>query len=254
MTVCRVDHDDVDTRCDERCRSFFAIGPWSDRRADAETPVFVLQRIRVPIRLQKVLDRNEPDELLVAVDDEELLDAMLMQELLRALVRNARRHGDELFRHQPRDGLVLVLRETRIARGEDADRMIALDDGHAADVVLAHHAERLAEGLIRSHRDGCDHHAALGALHVLDFARLCGGREVLVEDAHPAGPRHRNRGGRFGHGIHRSADERNVECDASREARLRRDLGREHFAVRRDEKNVVECEAFAKAVVEHART
>ena len=85
---------------------------------------------------------------LARLDDEELLDAVLVQELARGVVRDAGRHGDELFRHQRAHRLIEVLLEADVARGEDADRVVALDDRHAADVVLAHdrRAPRAATG------------------------------------------------------------------------------------------------------------
>ena len=42
------------------------IGPGADRRADAQAPLLVLDRLRVLVGLEDVLDRDEPDELAVA--------------------------------------------------------------------------------------------------------------------------------------------------------------------------------------------
>ena len=63
------------------------------------------------------------------------------------------------------------------------------------------------------HGDGREDHAALGALHALDLARLVGGRQVLVEDADAALARHGDGGARLGDRVHRGADERDVELD-----------------------------------------
>jgi hypothetical protein len=52
------------------------------------------------------------------------------------------------LRHQRGDRLIEVLLEADVARREDADGRVVLDHGHAADVVLAHHAERLAQRLL----------------------------------------------------------------------------------------------------------
>ena len=84
--------------------------------------------------------------------------------------------GDELRRHQRADRLIEVLLEADVARGEDADGRVALDDRHAGDVVLAHDGERLAQRLRRADRDRVEDDAALGALHAIDLARLILGR------------------------------------------------------------------------------
>ena len=143
--------DDVDAGGDERVGALVAVGARADGGADAEAALLVLDGERVAIGLEDVLDRDEPDEL-AALDDEELLDAVLVEELLAPRRRDAGRDGDELLRHERADGLIEVLLEADVARREDADRALALDDGHAGDVVLAHDAERLAQRLARAAR------------------------------------------------------------------------------------------------------
>ena len=136
-------------------------------------------------------------------------------------------------------------------RGEDADGPIALDDRDAGDVMLAHDAEGFAERLARADGDGREDHAALGALHALDLTRLVGGRQVLVEDAEASFARHRDGGPVLGHGVHRGADQRSVEVETTAEPGLDVDIPREDLAVRGDEEDVVEGQAFAELVVEH---
>ena len=104
--------------------------------------------------------------------------------------------------------------------------MISLDDGNAADLVLAHHAERLAQRLARPHRDRPDDHPALRALHLFDLASLVGDGEVLVDDAYASLARDGDGGARFGHRVHGGAQDRDVEDERFREARANVDLGR----------------------------
>jgi hypothetical protein len=55
------------------------------------------------------------------------------------------------------DGLIEVLLEAQVAaRREDADRLAVLHHGQAADVVLAHDVERLAQRARRLDRDGIE--------------------------------------------------------------------------------------------------
>ncbi len=152
MAVRRVDDEDVDPGGHERRRSLAPVWPRADGSADAQAPLLVLDGLRVLVGLEDVLDRDEADQTPLGIDDEELLDAVLVEEALGLVDVDARRNGHELLRHQRAHRLVEVLLEADVARRQDADGPLALDDGNAADVVLAHHLERGAERLRRAAR------------------------------------------------------------------------------------------------------
>ncbi len=225
-----VDDDDVHAGRDEHVDPLVSVRPGSDRGADAEPTLRVLHGERVAIGLEDVLDRDEADELSVLYD-EELLDPVLVEQQPRLVVADVRGDGHELLRHQRAHRLVEVPLEAHVTRGEDADRPVALDHGEP--------------------RDRREDHPALRLLHALDLACLIFGRQVLVEDADPALPRHRDRGARLGHRVHRCAHERVVEIDPLAEPRPDVDVLRQHLAVRGDEEDIVERQALAKAVFQH---
>jgi hypothetical protein len=88
------------------------------------------------------------------LDDEELLDAVLVEELLGVVVRDAGGTVTSFLRHQ---------RARRAGRGSSRSgcrapsgsrRAIPFHHRDAADVVLAHDLERVAERLGGPHRDG----------------------------------------------------------------------------------------------------
>jgi hypothetical protein len=119
-------------------------------------PLLVLAGVRILHGLFDVLDGDEPDAAIGAVDDQQFFDAELMQELLRFLFAHAFLHRDELFlRHQFGNRLIGIGGEAHVAMGEDADELAgravrrALDHGHAGDGVMLHDGERLGERLIR---------------------------------------------------------------------------------------------------------
>src|SRR5205085_10028787 len=99
----------------------FAIRPDPDRRANQEPPMLVLGGVRVLPGLLDVLDGDEAPELVLLVDDEELLDTVLVEQLLRLVLRDALAAGDEIARHHLLDALLEVLLEAQIAVGDDAD-------------------------------------------------------------------------------------------------------------------------------------
>ncbi len=72
----------------------------ADRRGggDAQPPFGILAGIGIQRRLLDVLDGDEADAAIILVDDEQLLDAVLVQEPARLVLGDAAfAHGDELL-------------------------------------------------------------------------------------------------------------------------------------------------------------
>ena len=68
--------------------------------------------------LLDVADRDEALELAGAVDDEQLLDPVLVQQVLRLFERDAVLHGHRILRHQLAD----LERLFKALHGEDSSR------------------------------------------------------------------------------------------------------------------------------------
>ena len=92
-------------------------------------------------------------------------------------------------------------------------------------------------------------HAALGALHAAHLGSLLGDRLVLVDDADPTllgdgdgqfGTGHRVHGGRY---------DRHVQDDVARELGADVHVAGQHFAVGRDEQDIIVGEPFADELV-----
>ena len=69
----------------------------SDRRADKQTPLRILRRRRILQFLLDIFDRNQALEDVVAIDDQELLDTMFVQNAFRFFKGCADRDGDQVF-------------------------------------------------------------------------------------------------------------------------------------------------------------
>ena len=165
-------------------------------------------------RLLDVLDGDQALQPEIAIDDEQLLDLVPVQDLARGVQRRADRHGEQrLARHHvARSARFDVGLEPQVAVGEDADQPAFLaavvGDRHARDPILLHQVERFVDPVGGGERDRVDDHPALRPLHAIDFRRLLLDRQVLVDDAEPALLRHRDRQARLGDGVHRRADQR----------------------------------------------
>jgi hypothetical protein len=75
---------------------------------------------------------------------------------------------------------------------------------NAGNPVALHDLERLADFLIGMHGDGIGNHATFIFFYGFDFGGLLLDGEIAVHDADAAHLRQRDRGARFGNGIHRT--------------------------------------------------
>ena len=80
-----------------------------------------LRRVRILDLLLDVLDGDQALQLEVAIDHQQLLDLVPVQNLARRVERGAHRHGDEVLpRHHRRDRPVDVGLEPQVAVRQDA--------------------------------------------------------------------------------------------------------------------------------------
>ena len=92
------------------------------RRGDAQPALLVLGGVRVEPALLDVLDGDQADAAVVVVDDEQLLDAVLVEEALGLVLVDALAHRDQVLAgHQLGDRLRRIGGEADVAVGEDAD-------------------------------------------------------------------------------------------------------------------------------------
>ena len=156
MAVGRVDHDHVAAGIDEALGALEAPLARGGRGGDPQPALLVLGGVRIGDLLLDVLDRDEADAAVMVVDDEELLDAELVQEPARLVLGDAFAHGDEpVLRHQFGDGLAGIGGEAHVAVRQDADELAlgavgaALDHRDARDAVALHRRKRVGQGLVR---------------------------------------------------------------------------------------------------------
>ena len=220
MTVRGIDDQHVETGGEQRFGALDAVAAGTGRRSHAQTAMLVLAGHRIALRLLDVLDGDQADAAIGLVDDEQLLDAMLVQQALCVFARDILAHRDQLVPgHQLGDRLARIVGESHVAVGEDSGEPAgaALDDRDAGDLVVGHQPQRVGERLVGVDRDRVDHHPGLEFLDLADFVGLLFDAHVAVNDANSAGLRHRDRQRAFGHRVHRRRDQRNAELDLAGE-------------------------------------
>ena len=248
MAVRGVDDEHVDARFDERRRALPGLTEVADGGADEQAAFGVLRGVRKLLGLHEVLHGDERDETPVVVDERQALTLVLTQDRRRVVVRDVDGSGDERLRRHDvahlrrrplRDG-----REAQVAVGDHADELVVLDDdGQPGDAVLAADRVELFERLVGADRHGVRDAPRLRALDEVDLVGLILDRQVAVQHTHATLARHGNRHARFGDGVHRRRNERNVEGDLARQLRRRVDLGRDDVGLAGQQQNVVVGEA-----------
>jgi hypothetical protein len=150
MAVRRIDDDRVHFGAEELLDTLFEIASRPDRRAHAQPAVRVLRRQRMLRRLLYVLHGDQTAQAMIAVDDRQLLDPILVQDRLRLLEgRPLGSRYDAVLRHHLLDEDVGAFDEAKIAVREDADQAFVARDRYPRDAVLRHERERIGDRPLR---------------------------------------------------------------------------------------------------------
>ena len=159
----RIDHQTIDARFHQFISALSEISGRSYRRGDAQSSQVIFRRGRIFDRFLNVFDCNQAFQMLVAINDQKFLDAMLLQNSLRLIERRADRNSDErLFGHYFRNRQFESRLESQIAVRDDAHQVTGfIDYRDAADVIALHHVKRFAHRPILTNRDRIDDHAGL---------------------------------------------------------------------------------------------
>ena len=177
---------------------------------------------------------------------------MLVQHPLRLVLADAFAHRHEIFvSHEFGDFLARVGGEPHIAVGENPDQLArhalgrAGDHRNAGKTVIAHQRQRVRQHGVGADGQGIDHHSGFELLHLPHLRGLAIDVEIAVDDADAAGLRHRDRHPRFGDGIHRGGDNRDVERDGAGDVGADIGLRGQDIRQTRFQKHIVERIGFA---------
>src|SRR5690606_3627756 len=222
VTMGSVDDQEVDAGVDQGLRALIAIVANGGGGGNTETSLLVLDGVRVQLGLFDVLDGDQANAPIVFVDHQQLFDAVTVKEDLGFFLGDAFANRDQvLVRHQLGNRLVRIGGEADVAVGEDADQFAGGAAAAAAifnhrntrDAATGHERQRIGQGCIGADGDRVDHHAAFEAFDDTDLFGLLFGSKVLVDHTHAAGLCHGDRHIGLGHGVHRRAQDRQVERD-----------------------------------------
>ena len=218
----------------------------TDRGPGAQTALFVLAGIREVAGLLDVLDRDHAAQLEVAVDHQQLLDAVLMQQVADEPAAGAllNRNQALLGRHNRGYRLIVAGLEAQVATGDDADQVIAVDHRHTGDALGPGQVHDLAHGRAGGDRERVGDDAALEFLDLAHLIRLLGGAEVLVHDTDATLLGQGDGQTALGDGVHRRRDQWNIEPDVARQRRPQVHISGHDVRIGRDQQHIIEGKCF----------
>ena len=246
VTVGGVHHDHIHARFHQRGDALFGAAAGAHGRADAQTALAVFTGVGVAGGFFDVLDGDHAAQLAGVVDHQDLFDAVLVQQGLHFVGAGALFHRYQAVAagHDVGHGLVVVGDEAGVTAGDDAHHLLAFHHRHAGDVVGVGEVDQLAHGGVGADGDRVLDHAGLVFLDGAHLAGLIVHRHAFVQDANAAFLGHGDRQTVFGDGVHGGGQQRDVQLDVARQARLQRHLVGQHIGVGGQEQNVVERQCF----------
>jgi len=133
VPVRSVDHHYIDPCFTQSGDAIERVGRGADGGPDPQASALILAGAREFRGLLKILDRNHAHELMIAVDDQHLLDAMPVQEPEDLRFGRVLAHRDEalLRSHDGGDRRVELLLKAQVAVRDNADHFLADHDRHA---------------------------------------------------------------------------------------------------------------------------
>ncbi|MND77944.1 hypothetical protein D3C80_696470 [compost metagenome] len=221
-----VDHHHVNASSNQCGNAISGVFAGTDCGANAQTTLVVLAGQRVGFGLLDVVDGHHAFEGKFVVDDQHALDAVFVQQFARFVLVGAFHDRDQtLFRrHHFTDRGIQTAFEADVTGSDDADQVAIVQHRNTGDVVLLGQLEQITDRGVSLDGDRILDHAGLEFLDLAHFGSLLLDGHVLVDDADAAFLSHGNGQAGFGHGIHGSGNQRNIQLDATGQTGLETDF------------------------------
>ena len=248
LTVGGVDHEHVHAGFHQSGSTVVGVAQEADACGDAQTALLILGGVRVLLGLDEVFDGDQTGQVAFGVDQRQLFDLVLGQQVVRVLLGDVGRTGDEVLAgHHFGDLQTVVILgcdEAHVAVGDDADELVVLvHDRQTGDVETAAQLVEVGQGHVRAHGERIADHAGFGTLDDVDLGGLVVDGKVAVQHADAAVASHGDGHVGFGDGVHRGGDRRDLHRDVACEMGGGVHFGRNDVRLVRQQQHIVIGEA-----------
>ena len=246
VTMGRVNHHTIHASFNECGSALNVIATDTNTPANTQATLAILARKRMIFGFLNILDGNEANQLKRVVDHQHTFQAVLVNQRLSLIKTRALFDGNEAFPrcHDVLHRLIEICLETQVAAGDDTNNLLVFDHRQAREAVLSLQLDHFAYQHGGRNCQGVFDDTGLKPLHLRNLSRLSTNGEIFVNDPDTAFLRQRDRKARFGHCIHRSGNQREIECDLGAQTGGELHVARVNLGVSWDEQNVVERKRF----------
>ncbi len=247
--MCCIDNQKVDTCINQTFGTLIAVFTNARGSSSTQTTLCILGSIWIELRLFNVLDRNEAYATPLIVDNQQLFDAVSMQQALGFILLHVFTYSDEVFaRHQFIDFLRRIGSKPHITIGQNADetaRTFAsiFDNRDTGNAVCLHDCLCVGKRRIWSDRDRVYHHAGFKLLDLADFLGLTLRCQIAMNNTNATRLRHSDGQTRFRHGVHCCGEQRQIKLDIFGNTCVQIDLSGHHFGMARLQKHIIKSES-----------
>src|SRR5690606_1778510 len=246
MAVSSVHHYHIDASSRQRFDALGGVCASTDGSADTQAALLILGGQRVGLGLFDIAESHQAAQMEIVVDHQHLLDAMLVELGLDLFQAGAFLDGDQLVlgRHDRRNGITGIGRETQVTTGDDADQFLAGDNRETGKAQIVSLAQQLADLGFGGNSNGVMNNGRFMTLDLAHFGGLLFDAHVLVNDADAALLRHGNGQASFGDGIHGCGNQGDIQLDPTGQAGFETDILRQDLGISGDQENIIECQGF----------
>src|SRR5262249_27766169 len=162
-----VNYDQVNASLTQRGNPIDGVWCRTDGGTDTKPSAVILTGAWEFRRLLEVLHGDHADQVVIAVDDQHLLDAVFVQQKQHLFLGSVLAHRNQplLRRHDRRDRRIELVLEAQIAVSHDTDGLLADNDRYAGDAARSRQIEHLPDRHVGGDSDGVLDDAALELLY-----------------------------------------------------------------------------------------
>ena len=198
--------------CHEGIHAIHVVGRDTYACSATQVSLRVFVGVGIVAQFGDIFVRNQTDKFAVLVNNRQFLHFVCLEGIHDGLVVR-RTDGDEVVAgHDLADMAVHVGLEAQVAVGNYTyEHMVLIHHGDAAYMVVVHHLQGVADGLVGKDSDGVGYHAVLGAFDMTNLGSLGLDGHVLVNHSYTTFASDGNGHLGLGNRVHSCADDRDIQ-------------------------------------------
>ena len=240
----RINDDGIGTSLHQSLGALQSVGCHAHSSCNAQTAFLVFAGHGLVLGLGYVFIGDETYQMIILVYHWQLLDLVLLQDLGGSGEVGLLMSCHEILAgHHVIDLPVEPTFKAKIPVRNDTNQpIVVVHDGNAADMIVAHHGQRILYRTAQADGYRIVDHSVLCSLHDGHLTRLRFNGHILVNDSDATFTGYGYGHGRFRNGVHRRRYERDVQVNVTRELGFQLYRFRQHLRISGYKQDVVKSQ------------